>query len=191
MIDKKRLKKSIFVLTLIVIIIVAIILIRQTLARYETSATSDKDVDVAFWVIKDDFKSEKVLIKDIYPSDKSFDYTFSVSNFQKDDDGKIKKRAETDLEYTLVLTMTTNLPLDYQIEKNGTNLNINEELITDDDGTYYKKIQLGTSQMSHGTDATDNYRIKVMFPKENNTNLEYADLIEYVKLDLKALQIID
>ena len=87
--------------------------------------------------------------------------------------------------------MTTNLPLDYQIEKNGTNLNINEELITDDDGTYYKKIQLGTSQMSHGTDATDNYRIKVMFPKENNTNLEYADLIEYVKLDLKALQIID
>ena len=191
MIDKKRLKKSIFVLTLIVIIIVAIILIRQTLARYETSASSDKDVDVAFWVIKDDFKSEKVLIKDIYPSDKSFDYTFSVSNFQKDDDGKIKKRAETDLEYTLVLTMTTNLPLDYQIEKNGTNLNINEELITDDDGTYYKKIQLGTSQMSHGTDATDNYRIKVMFPKENNTNLEYADLIEYVKLDLKALQIID
>ena len=51
MIDKKKLKKSLLVLLLISIIIVAIILIRNTLARYETTATSDKDVDVAFWML--------------------------------------------------------------------------------------------------------------------------------------------
>ena len=33
--------------------------------------------------------------------------------------------------------------------------------------------------------------IKVRFPKENDTNAEYSDLIEYIKLDLSAKQIID
>ena len=78
MIDKKKMKKSILVLLLIAIIIIAIILLRKTLARYETTTASDKDVDVAFWIINDDFKSGTVVIKDIYPSNNSFDYTFSV-----------------------------------------------------------------------------------------------------------------
>ena len=120
MLDKKKLKKSFFVLLLIAIIIIAIILIRKTLSRYETTANSDKDVDVAFWIINDDFKAGKILIKDIYPSTNSFDYKFTVSNFKANEDGSISKRAETDLEYGLTFTTTTNLPLEYQIEKNGT-----------------------------------------------------------------------
>ncbi|CDD37119.1 putative uncharacterized protein [Clostridium sp. CAG:356] len=194
MIDKKKLKKSLLVLLLISIIIVAIILIRNTLARYETTATSDKDVDVAFWMLHDDFKTGKLLIKDIYPSNNTYEYSFSVSNFQKEDDGTIKKRAETDLEYGLTLTMTTNLPLEYQIEKNGEILDseaAKQEIITDDDGTYYKKISIAESQMNQGVDSTDKYVIKVRFPKENDTNAEYSDLIEYIKLDLSAKQIID
>ena len=184
MIDKKKLKKSLLVLLLISI------LIRNTLARYETTATSDKDVDVAFWMLHDDFKTGKLLIKDIYPSNNTYEYSFSVSNFQKEDDGTIKKRAETDLEYGLTLTMTTNLPL----EKNGEILDseaAKQEIITDDDGTYYKKISIAESQMNQGVDSTDKYVIKVRFPKENDTNAEYSDLIEYIKLDLSAKQIID
>jgi hypothetical protein len=64
-------------------------------------------------------------------------------------------------------------------------------IITDDDGTYYKKISIAESQMNQGVDSTDKYVIKVRFPKENDTNAEYSDLIEYIKLDLSAKQIID
>ena len=191
MIDKKKLKKSLLVLLLIVVIIIAIILIRRTLAKYETTATSDKDLDVAFWIIDDDFKTGNVLIKDIYPSNDTFDYTFAVSNFKKEDNGSISKRAETDLEYEIVLTATTNLPLEYQIVKNGQILNANQELISDDDGTYYRKISLGTAQMKQGTDITDNFTIKVKFPRSNYLQSEYADLIEDIKLDLSAKQIIE
>ena len=173
------------------IIIIAIILLRRTLARYETTAKSDKDVDVAFWILDNDFKSGTILIKDIYPSNDSFDYTFSVSNFKKEDDGTISKRAETDLEYEIVLKTTTNLPLEYQIVKNGTILNAKQEIITDDDGTYYRRISLDAAQMNQGTDITDNFVIKVTFPKANDTNAEYSDLIEYIKLDLNAKQIIE
>ena len=83
MLDKKKLKKSIGILFLIAVIIIAIIFIRNTLSRYETVATSEKDVDVAFWMFHDDFQSANMIIQDIYPSDNSFDYSFSVYCFQR------------------------------------------------------------------------------------------------------------
>ena len=190
MFDKKKIKKILIILLLIAIIIIAIILISRTLAKYETTATSDKDVDVAFWIVNDDFKDGKILIKDIYPSNNSFDYAFSVSNFKQEDES-ITKRAETDLEYELTLTMTTNLPLEYQILKNGTILYPKQEIITDDDGTYYKRFSLNTAHMKQGVDTTDNFVIRVTFPKENDTNAEYSDLIEYIKLDLNAKPIVE
>ena len=191
MFDKKKVKKSLLVLLLIAIIIIAIILIRRTLAKYETTATSDKDLDVAFWIVNDDFKTGKIVIKDVYPSDNSFDYTFSVSNFKKEEDGNISKRAETDLEYGITLTMTTNLPLEYQIVKNGQILSAQQEIVTDNDGTYYKKISLDKAQMTQGVDTTDNFVIKVKFPKENYLYEEYADIMEYIKLDINAKQIVE
>lgn len=190
MLDKKKLKKSIIILFLIAIIIIAIIFIRNTLSRYETEATSEKDVDVAFWMFHDDFQSASMIIKDIYPSNNSFDYSFSVSNFEADEDGTITKRAETDLEYNLKITTTTNLPLEYAIEKNGEILTTQQNIFTDEDGTYYREIIIEPSQMVEGEDLTDNYVIKVTFPKENDTNAEYSDLIEYIKLDINAEQII-
>ena len=192
MIDKKRLRKSLIILLLIVVIITAIILIRNTLARYETTATSEKDVDVAYWMIDNSFKSDRLLIKDIYPSDTTFDYTFTVSNFEVGEDGTtITKRAETDLNYDLVLTATTNLPLEYTIQKNGANCTKTETIYADEDGTYYKKIKLPQGRMNQGTDSTDRYVVKVTFPKSNYTNVDYADLIEYIKIDLSAKQIIE
>ena len=95
------------------------------------------------------------------------------------------------MEYEIVLKTTTNLPLEYQIVKNGTILNAKQEIITDDDGTYYRRISLDADQMNQGTDITDNFVIKVTFPKANDTNAEYSDLIEYIKLDLNAKQIIE
>ena len=190
MLDKKKLKKCMIILFLIVIIIIAIIFIRNTLSRYETVATSEKDVDVAFWMLHDDFQSANMIIEDIYPSNNSFDYSFSVSNFEAEQDGTINKRAETDLEYQLKITTTTNLPLEYVIEKNGENLTTQQNIITDEDGTYYKEIIIEPSQMVQGEDITDNYVIKVTFPKENDTNAEYSDLIEYIKLEINAEQII-
>ncbi len=190
MLDKKKLKKSMFILFLVAIIIIAIVLIRNTLSRYETVATSEKDVDVAFWMLHDDFQSATMIIKDIYPSNQSFDYSFTVSNFEENEQGEITKRAETDLEYEFIITTTTNLPFEYAIEKDGQILSTQQNIITDEDGTYYREIKIEPSQMLQGEDLTDHYVLKVTFPKENDTNAEFSDLIEYIKLDIHATQII-
>lgn len=187
--DKKKIRKCLVILLLIVIIIAVIILIRNTLARYETTATSEKDLDVALWILEDSFKSDRILLKDIYPSDTSFDYTFTVSNFND------TQKAETDLDYELTLTTTTNLPLEYEIKKNGVTCRTTEQLYADADGTYYREMKLETDKnnlvMRQGTDITDTFVVKVTFPKSNYTNVEYADLLEYIKIDLSAKQLIE
>lgn len=189
MINKKRLFKCLIIIALIAIIIFAFIQIRNTLARYESSATTERDVDVAFWIVDNSFKTERLLIDDIYPRNETFDYTFTVSNFNGSDS------AETDLEYEIIITATTNLPLSYQITKNGTACTKTETIYADSDGTDYREIKLETTAnnliMQEDTDTTDTFIISVTFPQSYSANEAYADLMEDIKIDLSAKQIID
>lgn len=207
MINKKKVIKCLIIISLIIIIIFTVIQIRNTLARYETTTTTQRDVDVAFWVVDNSFKSERLVIDDIYPQDTSYEYQFTVSNFNGN------KIAETDMEYDIVLTATTNLPLKYEISRNGTTYtNWKQELITDENGTVYRKLKFGTeenpyplvintiNEESTKTKITDTYILKVTFPlqsyvngelTDNRTNLDYPDAIENIKIDLTARQKID
>ena len=202
MIDKKKLVKSLIIISLIIIIIIVAIQIRSTLARYETTTETDRDVDVAFWIVDNSFKSDRLLLKDIQPSSNVYEYTFTVSNFDIENQANI---AETDLEYEIVLTTTTNLPLSYEIQRNGTTYTgITERLYEDTDGTWYREIKFGTTENPYPlsintiqddgtgkyvkTRITDTYILKVTFPTEYSANQNYADLIEYVKIDLSARQ---
>lgn len=201
-INTKKVKKSLTIVLLLIIISVAVIQIGKTLSRYESSASTEKDLDVAFWVVDNDFQTKRMLIEDIYPNDVSFEYKFNVSNFNEKG-----KKADTDLEYEIVITATTNLPLSYEITKNGETCTKTEKLYKDDNGTYYREIKLETekNQLTMEHDAkedgiTDEFIIKITFPEEsyvngslvnNRQNLEYADLMEDVKIDLSAKQIIN
>ena len=190
MINKKKLFKSLIIIALIIIIISAIVQIRQTLARYETVAQGEGDVDVAFWVVDNDVKTGRIILEDLYPREEPFEYIFTISNFNEDG-----KRAETDLEYDILITTSTYLPLSYEVTRNGMTC-INEgQLYIDVDDTYYRVIRLETDTnnftMDCDNDQTDTFTIKVTFPEEYSSNPEYADLIEDIKIELSARQIID
>lgn len=216
MINKKKVVKLLIVISLIIVIVIAAIQIRRTLARYESTASTERDVDVAFSIIDNDFQTDTIFIDEIYPTATPYEYTFTVSNF------KHNKIAETDLEYEIAITTTTNLPLSYEIKRNGTTYtDLQEELVTDDDGTVYRSLKLGTTDNpfpllldtvvkevdDNGVETgknikkqvTDTYILKVTFPLQtqvngttvnNRENLEYADLMEDVKIALTARQVI-
>lgn len=209
MIDKKKVFKCLIIISLIIIIIVAAIQIRNTLARYETTASTERTVEVAFSILDNDFKSERLLIEDVYPSTTPYEYEFTISNFEGD------KIAETDLEYQLVITTTTNLPLSYELEKNGTTCtNTVDELYEDEYGTVYREIRFETTESNLypasmntiqddgtgkyvKTKITDEYVLKVKFPVgktettyEYRENLEYADLMEDIKIEVSGRQVI-
>ena len=209
-------KKVFIVISLIIVIVIAAIQIRRTLARYETTASAERDVDVAFSILDNDFQTDTIFIDEIYPIATPYEYTFTVSNF------KNNKIAETDLEYEIAITTTTNLPLSYEITRNGTTYtDLEDELITDDDGTVYRSLKLGTTDNpfpllldtvvkeldGEGNETgknikkqvTDTYVLKVTFPLQtqvngttvnNRENLEYADMIEDVKINLTSRQVI-
>lgn len=209
-------KKVVIVILLIIAIIIAAIQIRKTLARYETTATAERDVDVAFSILDNDFQTDTIFINEIYPKSTPFEYRFTVSNFKND------KIAETDLEYEIAITTTTNLPLRYEITRNGsTYTDLQDELFTDSDGTVYRILKLGTTDnpfpleldtvekeldgngvetgKNIKTKVTDTYVLKVTFPLQtqvngttvnNRENLEYADLMEDVKIALTSRQVV-
>ncbi len=202
MINKKKLFKSLIIIALIIIIIITTIQIRKTLARYETTTTGQGDIEVAFWIVDSNFKSERLKIENIYPRNTPFEYPITVSNFEND------KIAETDMEYEILVTATTNLPLKYEITKNGaTYTQAEQKLITDEDGTIYREIKFATEVMdtiqtakNQKTKITDTYVLKVTFPEQsyvggvlanNRENLNYPDLMEDIKIDLTARQKID
>lgn len=205
MINKKKVLACLIILILLITIIVATIQIRGTLARYETTTETERNVDVAFWVVNNSFQSQRLLIEDLKPNTIPYEYTFTVSNFNG------TKIAETDIEYEIVLTTTTNLPLSYQITRNGAFCAEGgdlypgaeeSELYTDSNGTVYREIRLGTTESPFVMDTindttrqksqkTDTFVVKVTFPQQYSANEEYRDLIENIQIDLSARQIIN
>lgn len=190
MINKKMLRKLLIILLLIVGIVVALVKIKDTVARYTSKANVEKKVDVAFYIMDNSFKDgEKLILKDIIPSDTAYEYTFTVSN----NDGV--KTSETTMEYDITITTTTNLPLTYTIEKDGELCITQETIIKDDFGTYYKQINILSNDnnlvLEHSTESTDEFIIKVLFPKSYSTTSEYADLIENIKLEVSGRQVIE
>ena len=67
-------------------------------------------------------------------------------------------------------------------------------LCTDADGTFYKQIIIKQSsstnwRMGIDEDITDSFKLYITFPKAYNNEALLADLIEYAKLEVNALQV--
>lgn len=191
MIDKKLFRKLMIIVCLISLIVV-FVQITKTAARYVSKVNAEKQVDVAFFMIDNDFKEKRrMILEDLLPSDTAYEYTFSVFN----NDGV--SRSEVDMEYDVTITATTNLPLVYTVEKDGELCTLTETIvqIPESTGAYYKKIVISSDDndltLSHTQDETDAFVIKVTFPKGYSTEEGYADLIESINLEVEGRQIIE
>ena len=105
-------RKTIIILVLILIIIIFSTGLINTLARYVRNVNLKRQVDIAFWIIDDQYeREENLLLSDISPSENPYEYLISVANF------KDNKRTETVFEYNIIIEATTNMPLEYSLKK--------------------------------------------------------------------------
>ena len=125
------------------------------------------------------------------PQDEPYTYNFIVAN------NNGEKRCETNMEYTLTITTTTNLPLTYKLylnekytDLNSKNIIISEETAPDDDGTYFKTIKTNKLTFSHEKDESNIYQLVVEFPKQYNTT-DYQDSVEAIIINVDSKQIIE
>lgn len=184
-------KRSIIIAKLLVnilFIILIFILLNRTFAKYKTEATSQAEIQAAFYLLNDEYQTAEVKLDSLEPRDDEYVYSFSVSN------NKSNKRTETSLEYELKIVTTTNLPLSYKLYKNedyktGTNIITSDTILPDEYGTFFRTICTEKEIFTYSENKTNIYTLVVKFPKEYNKT-EYQDIIEAIAIEIESKQLI-
>ena len=173
------------IILIFVLVVILILILRGTLARYSSSGESSANVDVAFYLIKEQELSETIKLEEMKPSNEVYTYTFSVAN----NDGT--NRTETALKYTIAIRMTTNLPLTYELYVNNGTENLFAGYTTeqDEDGTWFKTITSNEEFFGFEEDEINTYTLKVKFPMEYNS-VEYQGIIEALEIKLNSQQVV-
>lgn len=175
-------KQILFIFGLIIILILTL---KGTLAKYSSSGKSNANVDIAFYLLKEQELSETIALEEMEPSDNVYTYTFSIAN----NDGE--NRTETSLKYTISVRMTTNLPLTYILYQNDGTENLFEGYTTEQDeyGTYFKEITSAESTFGYTQNEQNTYKLEIRFPKEYNS-VEYQGIIEALEIKVNSEQVI-
>ena len=191
MIDVKKFLKLNRLTLILIIFIILLIIVPITYSKFKPHATSNADVKTAFYIIDSNSENKQIILDKMIPQDEPYTYNFIVAN------NNGEKRCETNMEYTLTITTTTNLPLTYKLylnekytDLNSKNIIISEETAPDDDGTYFKTIKTNKLTFSHEKDESNIYQLVVEFPKQYNTT-DYQDSVEAIIINVDSKQIIE
>lgn len=183
--EMKRKRAQLYrkVFLLLIIIIISIITINGTMARYSSSGEAESNVDIAFYLLKEQTISQEIVLDNIEPSNNVYTYNFSVANYDE------ANRTEVALEYTIEIKVTTNLPLTYKLYVNdGTeDLFENYETLQDEYGTYFKKIVSSKNIFGFTQNEKNSYRLEISFPMEYNS-IEYQGIAEALEIKINAEQ---
>lgn len=181
---------------LIAIVLLIIIGIAITMARYTSTGNTTVNAEVAFYVIEEGFQTGNIMLSNLYPREDPFEYEFTVANT----DGT--NVSEVSLDYNMDMTITTNLPLDIKIYKKASGSNTYSELTSTSDiennivldesrQCYIRKIKLKNGAFTFNQTQTDTYKISAEFPIEYNEVEAYEGVIDNVSILLEATQKID
>ena len=184
----KRLYAKLIVLILCLCILLRIFTL--VFSKYESSSQSIANVDVAFYLLHEDYKTMTLNLDSFLPRDEAYVYDFAIGNQNGEE------KAEVDLEYELTIRTTTNLPLTYKLYMNekydtngATNIIKENEIYQDEDGTYFRKMTTEKVELKYTEPKTNTYELVVFFPSNYNTE-EYQDIIEAIEINVNGQQII-
>ena len=188
----KNKKIRILYAKMVILILSCLIIARifiLVLSKYESISNSYANVDIAFYLLKEDYKTMTIDLASIVPQDNEYIYEFSIGN----QDGN--QIAEVDLEYELTLRATTNLPLAYKLYLNeeytkegSTNIIKENEVNSDEYGTYFRTMTTEKILLKYTEGKTNIYQLVVTFPKNYNTEM-YQNVLELLEININAEQV--
>ena len=192
----KKISYRNLIILIVAIILLIIIGITITMARYKSTGSSTVSTEVAFFVVEEGFQAGNIMLEDLYPREDPFEYEFTIANT----DGTIT--AETSIDYTIDMVITTNLPLDIKMYRKTSNGGNYSEL-TDEDiienkievrevgdtwTTYVRKIKIKDGNFKFNRAQTDTYKLSATFPIEYNDIEEFEGMIDNVAITVDAKQ---
>ena len=160
------------------------------MARYKSTGETTVSAEVAFYVVEEGYQAGNIMLSDLYPREEAFEYELTVAN----NDGT--NTAETSIDYSMDLRITTNLPLEFEIYKNGSKLTDEEELenniiLDESNQCYIRQIKVKKGSFIFNQTKTDTYKISAKFPTEYNEIEEYEGMIDHMSIILDSKQKID
>ena len=183
---KKRILKATLILVLVLLLG---FFFAQSYAKYESSVKLSSNVDKAIYLLKDQKLTFNIDPNAIVPNDNPSTYTFTVSNFDGNNDGDINIR------YYIQLKTTTNLPITVKLLRNesysasATNIAQGYTLEQDEDGAWYKLYTpTPTYEFQYSTRRTDTYVLVVEYPEVYKTYLDYAGVPENIEVAIYSEQ---
>ena len=183
----RRLYAKLIILVLCLLIIARIFVL--VLSKYESIADSYANVEIAFYLLKEDYKTMTINLAELLPQDNAYVFDFSIGN----EDGI--EMAEVDIEYELTLRTTTNLPLTFELYMNekytdvgATNMIKENNITQDEHGTYFRTMTTEKINLSYKEAVTNLYQLVVYFPKNYNQEI-YQDIIELLEIHVDAKQV--
>lgn len=178
-------KKNTLYIKLIILILCLLIIVRifsLVLSKYETEANSSADVDIAFYLFNEDYKTMTLNLAKLVPQNNAYRYIFTIGNQEGE------QTAEIDLEYDLSIRTTTNLPLTFELYMNGENIVKSNEITQDEQGTYFRIITTDTQGLAYKEPKTNQYELVIYFPANYNTT-NYQDIIEMLEINVNSRQL--
>ena len=208
-----RVKRRIKLLIGMLILLILHKVLFSSYSLYESEANSTADIDVAFYLLKDEYQTKTITLNEMLPGDTQY-IQFSLSNFYVDDANQ-EIVTETDMKCDLKIRTTTNLPLQYELyidqDTNSDNL-LNRLEIEDgptdnvhwdsydtmfkhlvlSSGTEQQKIDgiTDTINFEFTTALTRTYILKLTFPEECGESDAYQDVIECIEISVDSEQIV-
>lgn len=169
-------------------IIVALFIIFLFVAIATYSFFNDKnevfaDQKIAQFVVESKMTNHiDINLFDFKPGD-SEEYLFSISNT----DSTVK--SDVTINYEILLSTYHFMPLELKLYKVGTT----DELVLNCDETFSRDenhvltCNAPIQEMVHSNDSLDNYKLVVSFPAQYNS-YEYADLVDFISVNIKSWQ---
>ena len=183
----KKISYRNLIILIIAIILLIIIGIAITMARYKSVGNTEIEAEIAFFVIEEGYQAGNIMLAGLYPRQDPFEYTFTVANT----DGT--NVSEVSLDYTVEIKMTTNLPLEIEIYKDGTKLEgtdiiTNSIELDESNQCYIRKINIKNGSFRFNQSKTDTYKISAVFPETYKSNSAYESVIDHVSIVVDAKQ---
>ena len=188
----KNKKLRILYAKMVILILSCLIIARifiLVLSKYESISNSYANVDIAFYLLKEDYKTMTIDLASIVPRDNEYIFEFSIGNQEGE------QIAEVDLEYELTLRATTNLPLGYKLYLNeeytsegSTNIITENTVNADEYGTYFRTMTTEKILLKYTEGKTNLYQLVVTFPQNYNSEI-YQNVLELLEINVNSEQV--
>lgn len=167
--------------------------IRRTFSSYVSDADVNVSVLTATYIFNEGTFNFNIDVNDIIPSNNPYVYSFTIANYRNND------RSDVDMDYTLELLATTNLPLTYALYRNqtynasgATNIITSDNIVTDTDGAWYHQLTVSdTYHLYYSSNTQDTYYLVIYFPSAYASTLNYEGYTENIEITINSKQVIE